>query len=136
MAASSINHLRLSSDPVSAPNLIDVYFAGYPEARALYDTVADLLDAIGTHELRPGKSQVAFVRRHPYAAVWRPAQYLRHGAPLVLTIYLRERDPSPRWKEVAEPAPGRFTHHLELRGREDVDDEVTAWLRQAWSEAG
>lgn len=115
---------------------MDAYFAGHPEARALFDTIAHLVDAIGAHELRPGKSQVAFVRRHPFATVWRPAQYLGHGSPLVLTIYLHERDPSPRWKQVVEPAPERFTHHLELRAREDVDDEVTAWLRQAWSEAG
>jgi hypothetical protein len=39
---------------------------------------------------------------------------------------------SPRWKEIVEPAPGRFTHHLELHSTADVDDEVQSWLQEAW----
>ena len=46
------------------------------------------------------------------------------------------RDHSPRWKQVVEPAPGRFTHHLELRSVDEVDDEVGGWLREAWEAAG
>jgi hypothetical protein len=45
------------------------------------------------------------------------------------------RSDSPRWKEIVEPAPGRFTHHLELYDVADVDDEVRGWLRQAWEAA-
>jgi hypothetical protein len=66
-----------------------------------------------------------------------PEQYLhRSAAPLVLTVGLRRRDPSPRWKQVVEPAPGRFTHHLVLYATADLDDEVRGWLREAWEEAG
>lgn len=36
---------------------------------------------------------------------------------------------------LAEPAPGRFTHHLELWAGDEIDDEVRAWLRQAWEAA-
>ena len=50
----------------------------------------------------------------------------------MLTLSLQRRDPSPRWKEVVEPAPGRFTHHLELYTTADIDDEVLDWLREAW----
>lgn len=46
------------------------------------------------------------------------------------------RDPSSRWKEIVEPKPGRFTHHLELNAPTAVDDEVCAWLMAAWSAAG
>jgi hypothetical protein len=49
---------------------------------------------------------------------------------------LRHRDESPRWKEVSEPSRGRFVHHLELRSIDDVDDEVEAWLREAWEASG
>jgi hypothetical protein len=38
-------------------------------------------------------------------------------------------------REVVEPYPGRFTHHLELYETADVDAEVVQWLRQAWEEA-
>jgi hypothetical protein len=50
----------------------------------------------------------------------------------VLTLALRRRDPSPRWKEIVEPARGRFTHHLELHSVDDIDQEVRGWLSDAW----
>jgi hypothetical protein len=65
-----------------------------------------------------------------------PGVYLGTGhAPLVLTVALRRRDPSPRWEQVVEPAPSRFTHHLELRSPGEIDDEVRAWLAEAWQGA-
>jgi hypothetical protein len=82
------------------------------------------------------KSQVAFARRRIFARAWVPGQYLGDGyAPLVLTLGFRRRDPLPRWKQIVEPAPGRFTHHLELRAIEEIDDEVRAWLLEAWRSA-
>jgi hypothetical protein len=53
----------------------------------------------------------------------------------VLSIFLRRRDGSPRWKKVGEPQPGRFTHHLELRSAKELDDEVRSHLSEAWREA-
>jgi len=64
-----------------------------------------------------------------------PARYLGRGAPLVLTLSFGHRDGSPRWKEIVEPAPGRFTHHLELWAASEADDKVRAWLRAAWEAA-
>jgi hypothetical protein len=65
-----------------------------------------------------------------------PGTYLRgRHAPLVLTLSFRHRDPSPRWKEIVEPKPGRFTHHLELYSATDIDDEVCSWLQAAWEAA-
>jgi len=68
--------------------------------------------------------------------ILRYGKYLRRNtAPLVLTLSLRRRDASPRWKEIVEPYPGRFTHHLELYSRDDIDDQVRLWLREAWGSA-
>ena len=68
--------------------------------------------------------------------MWIPSRYLkRAAAPLVLSIFLRRRLDSTRWKQVVEPAPGRYTHHLELYDASDVDQEVREWLREAWEEA-
>jgi len=123
----------VSGEPVS----IDAYFAGCEESRALFDAVESAALELDETEVWATKSQVAFRRRRGFASVWIPAKYL-HGpaAPLVLTIALRRRDPSSRWKEVVEAAPGRFTHHLELWSADAVDDEVRAWLREAWECAG
>jgi hypothetical protein len=108
-----------------------------PRAARLYAAVRGAVADLGGTTVRETRSQVAFRRRTTFAAVWVPGRYLRRaGAPLVLTVHLRERDPSPRWKEVVEPAPGRFTHHLELQEPGDVDGELRNWLRRAWSAAG
>jgi len=115
---------------------LDEYFAGQKESRQLFEAVWAAVEAIGPVELRVSKSQVALRRRRAFAWVWMPGKYLRGKvAPLVLTISLRRRGASPRWKEIVEPAPGRFTHHLELYQAGDVDGQVRDWLREAWGEA-
>ena len=91
---------------------------------------------LGPVELRVGKSQISFRRRGAFAWAWVPDRYLRGGhAPLVLSVAFRRRDASPRWKEVVEPAPGRFMHHLELRDVAEIDSEVRQWLVEAYTEA-
>ena len=115
---------------------LDEYFEGRPDARAIFEAVRQAADAIGPVEYRVTKSQIALARGATFAIVWIPGVYLHgRGAPLVLTLPLRHRDPSPRWKEVVEPHPGRFTHHLELWSPDDIDSEVIGWLREAWDEA-
>ena len=116
--------------------MLDEFFAGREESRRLFDTLAAAVAALGPVDMQVSRSQVAFRRRRAFSWAWMPGQYLggRH-APLVLTVALRRRDESPRWKQIVEPAPGRFTHHLELWSTEAIDDEVTAWLREAWEGA-
>jgi hypothetical protein len=116
---------------------LDEFFEGQEESRQLFEAVRCAVEAIGPAELRIGKSQVSFRRRKAFAWVWTPGRYLRgKTAPLVLTLSFPYRDASPRWKEIVEPAPGRFTHHLELYSVADVDDEVRGWLRDAWAGSG
>jgi hypothetical protein len=119
----------------------DEFFSDQPLAKQLYAAVRGAVDSIGAASIRATsiratKSQVAFRRRRTFAAVWRPGQYLAGtAAPLVLTIFLPRRIASPRWKQVVEPAPDRFTHHLELHDPAEVDEEVRSWLRAAWEAA-
>lgn len=116
---------------------VNAFFDGYPEARSLFNAILTLVNRYGEVELKVTKSQVAFQRKRAFAWVWVPEKYL-HGkvAPLVLSISLEPCDPSTRWKEIVEPAPGRFMHHLELYAVTDIDEEVGSWLRRAWELAG
>jgi hypothetical protein len=114
----------------------DEFFEGRQESRSLFDTLWRVVGDIGAAELQVTKSQIAFRRRKAFAWAWIPGKYLRgKTAPLVLTLSLPSRDPSPRWKEIVEPTPGRFTHHLELTSPDDIDADVRAWLRRAWDAA-
>ena len=95
---------------------LDGLFAGHDDSRVLFEAVREAVESVGPVGLRVSTSQVAFRRRTGFAFVWMPGMYLHTGdVPLVLTVGLRRRDASPRWKQVVEAAPGRFTHHLELR---------------------
>jgi len=117
---------------------LDEYFEGREDSRNLFETLRETIDALGETQLRVSKSQVAFYRKKAFAWAWIPGIYLRGrpAAPLVLTVGLRRRDPSPRWKEIIEPYPGRFTHHLELYTPAEIDAEARAWLQEAWAQAG
>jgi hypothetical protein len=111
---------------------LDEFFSGYETSRSLFDAVHLLVDSLGLAETRVSKSQVAFAHRRAFAWAWVPGRYLKQGdVPLVLSLALDRRDDSPRWKEVVEPVPGHFMHHLELRDGSQLDDEVRAWLLEA-----
>jgi hypothetical protein len=116
---------------------VDEFFAGHGESKILFEVLYAVVAAWVPVELRVTKSQIALSRDKAFARVWVPGKYLRgETAPLVLTLGFRHRDPSPRWKEIVEPYPGRFTHHLELYSASDIDEEVRNWLRGAWMTAG
>ena len=115
---------------------LDEFFAGYADARQIFEALREAIEELGPAEIRVTKSQVAFYRKKAFAWVWVPDRYL-HGnhAPLVLTLGFRYGDASPRWKQIVEPARRRFTHHLELYSIAEIDDELRAWLRAAWEAA-
>jgi len=116
---------------------LEEFFSRYELSRLLFDTVREEIETLGAVEIRVSKSQIAFRRRRAFAWVWVPQRYLRgRQAPLVLTLSFARKDESPRWKEIVEPNPGRFTHHLELRTSTEIDDEVRGWLKEAWETAG
>lgn len=111
--------------------------AGHAVALAVFERVRSVLEAIGPVDIRTSKSQVAFRRLRGFAYLWLPGLYLeRPGADVVLSFALGRRDPSPRFKEVVQPSPKHWMHHLEIHGVDDVDDEVVGWLREAAERAG
>lgn len=115
---------------------LDEFFMDFPGSRPLFDELKRLIDGNCPSEMRVSKSQIAFRGKKAFAWAWVPGRYLRgKTAPLVLSVSLPQRDLSPRWKEVVQPAPGWFMHHLELYSLEDLDEQVIEWLRSAWHNA-
>jgi hypothetical protein len=54
----------------------------------------------------------------------------------VLSIALPHEVVSDRFKEVVHPSSHVWMHHLELGDAAQVDDEVRAWLQEAYAAAG
>jgi hypothetical protein len=111
------------------------YLRDNPASLALFEHLCHAVKTLGPTEELVTTSQVAFKGKKAFAWAWAPGQYLRRGAPLVLTVSLPFRDGSSRWKEIVEPSPGRFAHHLELNAIEDIDDQVLRWLKTARQQA-
>lgn len=115
----------------------ETFFAGHPGAMAVYRRVLSLAQGLGPVEVRVSRSQVAFRRRTVFAFLWLPGQWLSHpSAEVVLSIALARQDGSPRFKQVAHPAPTVWMHHLEVRSVTDLDAEVAQWLHEAYERAG
>lgn len=112
---------------------LEDYLAEHTDSRALFDELRRVILELGPLTEHSSKSQVAYRSHRTFAIAWAPGQYLgEHGAPLVISLVLPERDTDPRWKEVVEPRRGVFMYHLELRGTDEIDDQVRAWLSRAY----
>ncbi|HSL76375.1 MAG TPA: DUF5655 domain-containing protein [Candidatus Limnocylindrales bacterium] len=121
---------------MSGPGTAEAFFVGHDAAYAVYRAVRGEVERFGPVHVRVSKSQIAFRRRRGFAYMWLPGMYLaKPGAEVVLSIALDRELPSPRFKEVAHPAPRTWMHHLEIRSIDDVDLEVRDWLRQAFDAA-
>ena len=113
------------------------FFDGDRTGLAIFRAVEAAVAGLGPAEVRTGRSQVSFRRRRGFAYVWRPSRYLRRvTVPAVLSIALPRKVPSTRFKQVVNPSPGVWMHHLELRAPVEVDAEVVGWLREARGAAG
>ena len=80
------------------------------------------------------KSQITFYNRHLFACVSflrakRKAELPAHY--IVLTLGLDRPLDTPRAAVVTEPYPNRWTHHFVLSRKEEIDDELMDWVKQA-----
>lgn len=50
----------------------------------------------------------------------------------MVTFGLGHRLDAPRVAVATEPHPGRWTHHVLVTDPVDIDDELMAWVREAY----
>ena len=120
---------------LTPPVTVDEFFAGSPLGRELFAAVAQAIEDIGPATIRVTKRQVSFRHRRGFAWVWRPGRYVRSDVPAVLSFALPAPLASARLKQIVNPSPRVWMHHLELRSTGEVDDEVRGWRAQAWAAA-
>ncbi len=110
-----------------------LFFDPLPAALPLYEAFsAKLLAQFPGVTIRVSKTQITFQARYGFAFV---SLRRMKGCPpvfLILTLGLGRRLDSPRVAAAVEPYPGRWTHHFILSAPEQLDDELWAWVREAW----
>jgi hypothetical protein len=121
---------------VSEESTPEQVFSGSPRGLELYRAVVKMLAAPTPPAIRATKSQVAFREQRGFAYLWWPGRYLASEVPAVLSIALPRRVDSARFKEVVNPSPGVWMHHLELSSEAQLDEEVGGWLHEAREAAG
>ena len=121
---------------VSEDSTPEQVFDGSPRGLDLFHAVEKLLAAPTPPAIRATKSQVAFREKRGFAYLWWPGRYVASEMPAVLSIALPRRIPSARFKEIVNPSPGVWMHHLELHSEEELDAEVAGWLLEARAAAG
>ena len=114
-----------------------LFFKEHPAALPVYEAFArKLAGALPNSNVRVQKTQITFSNRHVYACV----SFLRvkKNAELpdsffVLTLGLPYALESERVAVKTEPYPGRWTTHFVISRLSDLDEELFAWVRQAYA---
>lgn len=113
-----------------------LFFDGHMAALPLYEAFAgELFQRFPSTSMRVQKSQITFVSRHVYACVSFARVKKKSELPpvhIVLTLGLSYPLDSPRVAVKTEPYPGRWTTHLVVGDPAELDEELWAWIAQAY----
>ena len=129
-AANRLALTALAADvpPASADPVAEL-FAGRPaEVGAIGDRLWSEVRGLGDVEVSPKKGYLSLRRRIQFAMVRPAAKHVDLG------LVLPNRPVTLRL-ESAATFNALFTHRVRVRSVEDVDGELTGWLREAWDRA-
>ena len=105
------------------------FFWGKPaETRVLYDALVRVIGEQGPFEPVPTKTRITFMLRVRFTAVNR----VRRDGSLVCHLWLKRRVESPRFTKVELLGRSDWVHHFVLRSEADLDEELRAWMREAY----
>jgi hypothetical protein len=109
---------------------LDEYFATGPEyERPIFDAVMGHLDTVGPVHVEPVAVGI-FLKRAQCFAQLRPMTRW-----VALSFRLPRHVRSPRIARKVEHTGSTYHHVVNLRGPEDVDDEVREWLTESYVNA-
>ena len=111
------------------------FFKDHMDALPLYETFEDRVGKeIPDVRLRVQSSQISFYNRHMFSCISFLRVKKKKDMPekyIVVTFGLPYRAASSRIAAAIEPYPNRWTHHVVVSKKEDIDDELMAWVREA-----
>lgn len=116
----------LAGSPTGA-DLVDSHYAGKnEELRPLYDKLVATVMTFGPDiELDPKKTYVSLRRRKQFGQVGPAAGQLE------VCLNLPGKEPTERLR----PTTGMATHRLRIADASGLDEELVAWLREAYERA-
>lgn len=101
-----------------------------PDALSLARAYVKLLRTLGDVQVLPQKTRLVCVARVRFAGLTPRRDHL------VASFALHRRLDSPRVARHEDYGPRWRIHHVPLRSRADLDDELRAWLRESHDVVG
>lgn len=101
--------------------------ASNPEVVQLYQQFEALVRRCGPVTVLPEKTRIAFQVRMSFAAVSLRKQWLDGH------VVLARRLESPRFRKLETFSPRNHLHAFRLTSPNDLDEEVAAWLAEAYA---
>ena len=113
---------------------VEGLFESYPFSYRLFKVVREFIESLGTVKTQATKTPISFSTKTGFAGVWLPQMWIKNAPEnsIVLSFGLGRRVIHPNIKESKEPYPGRWTHHVVIEKESDFDDNVRAWLHEAF----
>lgn len=136
--ANSLTHFTLQSDGTSAAEakcatdtqVVDEIYTGKKEPlRPIHDRVMEAIEALGEFEIAPKKGYISLRRKKQFAMIG-PATNT------TVEVGLNMKDVAGTHRLVAQPAGGMCQYKVRLSDLNEVDTELTDWIRQAYDSAG
>jgi len=97
-----------------------------PSIRALYDQLLSILQAFGPVTEDPKKTSIHLNRKSALAGV----ETRKDG--LLLNIKSDHQIKSPRIEKAEKISAKRFHHKVRIASPTDLDEELKAWLKEAY----
>ena len=121
--------------PEHYPADVLFFFDGHPAELALYEALFRAMEqAFPKGRVKVQKTQISFYGRHLFAAASLPVRR-KKGWPehcLMVTFGLDHRENHSRITVATEPYPNRWTHHVLVSERREIDTQLMDWLVQSW----
>ncbi len=111
------------------------YFSANPMEQTFYEVLVRQMDAcMPEASVKVQKSQISFYDRHLFAAASIPLRRKKNwpNTCLLVTFGLSHRVEDPRISVAVEPYPNRWTHHVLVSERREIDTQLMDWLVQSW----
>ena len=109
---------------------VETYFAGRsPAQRRVYDAVVDHMQELDGVDIEAVSVGILIKRARTFAEL-RPQRSW-----FVLSVLLPRAVAHPRIKRTSPGGARRVAHFIDLRDAADVDDDVRAWLTEAYMDA-
>src|SRR3954452_2613405 len=112
------------------------HFSEAPLALEVFTRVATLIESLGGAEVKVSTTQGVFARCCVFAWVCTPPGPNPATSPAILSIAYTHRIVSDRFRDVVQPRPNIWQHHLWVEHPDQLDEEVFAWLEAAYDDAG